>query len=65
MLIARSTNSGIPIEQYHVLSDATMRALLERLESVLDELGRKDMEVDYHVSILLRPQTNEKRPTSV
>ncbi|KAG6334923.1 hypothetical protein ID866_4165 [Astraeus odoratus] len=40
------------MEEYHSLSDATMAALLERLEELLDDIGNNDMEVDYHSGVL-------------
>jgi frataxin len=38
------------MERYHKLSDAVMDELLESLESLLDEHGNPDYEVEYHVS---------------
>lgn len=43
------------MDQYHALSEATMTTLLEQLEDLLDALGSKDMEVDYHVRIRETP----------
>ena len=38
------------MDRYHVLADATMTSLLERLEHLLDEIADDGFEVDYHVS---------------
>ncbi|KAH0838594.1 hypothetical protein J3R83DRAFT_6915 [Lanmaoa asiatica] len=38
------------MDRYHVLADATMTSLLERLENLLDGIGNEGFEVDYHVS---------------
>ncbi|KAF9243795.1 hypothetical protein BU15DRAFT_42640 [Melanogaster broomeanus] len=44
--------SDLPMDRYHVLSDATMNTLLERLENLLDEVGSDEFEVDYHSGVL-------------
>jgi frataxin len=44
--------SHISLEKYHLLSDATMDALLESLENLLDVLGNPSYEVEYHVSAI-------------
>lgn len=50
---APQTNvSHISLEKYHLLSDATMDALLESLESLLDVLGNPSYEVEYHSGVL-------------
>ena len=41
--------SGLSMERYHLLSDATMDTLLEALENLLDGLGNARYEVEYHV----------------
>lgn len=38
------------MDRYHVLADATMTSLLERLEDLLGDIGDEGFEVDYHVS---------------
>lgn len=43
--------SDISTEQYHQLSDTTMDTLLESLETLLDDLGNPDYEVEYSVSL--------------
>jgi hypothetical protein len=42
--------SHLSLHKYHVLSDATMDALLEELEILLDRVGNPKYEVEYHVS---------------
>jgi hypothetical protein len=42
--------SEISFSRYHELSDTTMDALLESLETLLDKLGNPSFEVEYHVS---------------
>ncbi|KIK02298.1 hypothetical protein K443DRAFT_97184 [Laccaria amethystina LaAM-08-1] len=44
--------SHISLEKYHLLSDATMDALLESLENLLDVLGNPSYEVEYHSGVL-------------
>ncbi|KAI6136928.1 hypothetical protein F5141DRAFT_58745 [Pisolithus sp. B1] len=50
--VPQTNVSGLHMEEYHALSDATMTVLLERLEGLLDELGNNDAEVDYHSGVL-------------
>lgn len=38
------------MDRYHLLADATMTSLLERLEDLLDRTGNEGFDVDYHVS---------------
>lgn len=43
------TDSELPIERYHALSDATMDTLWESLEELLDAEGNPNYEVEYSV----------------
>ena len=38
------------MEEYHQYADATMDALLDSLENLLDEAGSPEYEVEYSVS---------------
>ncbi|KAG5639319.1 hypothetical protein H0H81_004522 [Sphagnurus paluster] len=38
--------SNLPIERYHALSDTAMDNLLESLETLIDDLGNPNYEVD-------------------
>lgn len=39
------------MERYHQLSEAAMDNLLESLESILDDIGNLEYEVEYHVGL--------------
>ena len=39
------------MEEYHQYADATMDALLDSLENLLDEAGSPEYEVEYSVSL--------------
>lgn len=43
-------DSELPVEEYHLYSDATMEHLLESLENFLDQAGNSQWEVEYNVS---------------
>jgi len=44
--------SDISMERYHELSDATMDVLLESLETLLDNIGNPEYEVEYSSGVL-------------
>ncbi|TFK23119.1 Frataxin [Coprinopsis marcescibilis] len=44
--------SHLSMEEYHRLSDFTMDSMLERLESILDDIGSPNYEVEYHSGVL-------------
>lgn len=43
-------DSDLPVEKYHLYSNATMERLLESLENFLDQVGNEEFEVEYNVS---------------
>ncbi|TFY81110.1 hypothetical protein EWM64_g2904 [Hericium alpestre] len=45
-------HSDLDVDEYHALSDATMDTMLESLETLLDELGDPQYEVEYHSGVL-------------
>ena len=47
----RSTLSG---DEYHAYSDVTMESLLDSLESLVDEAGSSEYEIEYSVSSVSR-----------
>ncbi|KAL1739456.1 hypothetical protein HDZ31DRAFT_49378 [Schizophyllum fasciatum] len=44
--------SELPIERYHALSDATMDTMLDNLENLLDDIGKREYEVEYSSGVL-------------
>lgn len=48
-------DSNLPVERYHLLSDATMDTLWESLEELLDAEGDQSYEVEYSVRPDLSP----------
>ncbi|TFK76868.1 Frataxin [Pluteus cervinus] len=40
------------VETYHSLSDTTMEALLDSLETLIDDVDNTEYEVDYHSGVL-------------
>lgn len=49
--MSRHPRSDLPTHLYHQYADATMDTMLESLESLLDDIGDADYEVEYSVSI--------------
>lgn len=45
--------SNLTVEQYNELSDATMDAMLDSLEALMDESGEDEWEVEYSVCSIL------------
>lgn len=42
-------NSNLTTDQYNELSDATMDAMLDSLEALVDESGQQEYEIEYNV----------------
>ncbi|KAK7694438.1 hypothetical protein QCA50_001624 [Cerrena zonata] len=44
--------SDLPVEKYHLYSNATMERLLESLENFLDQVGKDEFEVEYNNCVI-------------
>ena len=52
-------HSDLSIERYHAFSDATMDRMLESIETILDDLGDPNYEVEYSVCISSSPEPRQ------
>lgn len=53
-------HSDLSIEKYHAYSDATMDRMLESIETLLDDLGDPNYEVEYSVRTTFAPKPRHR-----